>query len=259
MYRKYGKIAGMTLILCVGLSACRKSEKTESPGADKGSVPSGKVGEPPSEGETGKSGKGKAGTKETSGKEVVMTEADKQRAYYFRLGNKADGGDTDAQRELGMRYLTGEGLKQSAQKGIYWLHRAAVGNNKAAQYDLAQILATAEDTEKNAPAALQWMTKAADNGLVDAQRDLAAWYMEGKLVPVDWEKAKKYLIKAAEAGDADAQYIFGEMYLSGSSVVQDEAKAREWIGKAAAQEHPRAQQRLKFLNGEVPAGEESPR
>lgn len=216
-----GAVALLLLIFCGGMASCRKSDEGQSASGDSS--------------ESGPSGK------------VVMTEQDKERAYYFRLATSAEKGDTESQRELGTRYLMGEGLKQSAEKGLYWLHKSASGNNKQAQYALAQLLATAENTEKNATAALQWMTKAADNGLLEAQRDLAAWYLDGKLTPVNWEKAKLYIARAAKAGDADAQYILGEMYLAGTAVEKDEKLAREWIAKAAAQEHPRAKQRLELL------------
>lgn len=216
-----GALALLMLAFCAGIASCRKSDEGQSASGDPSAL-------------------------DSAGK-VVMTEQDKERAYYFKLATSAEKGDTEAQRELGTRYLMGEGLKKSAEKGLYWLHRAANGNNKQAQYALAQLLATAENTEKNAPAALHWMTKAADNGLPEAQRDLAAWYLDGKLTPVNWDKAKLYITRAAKAGDADAQYILGEMYLSGTAVEKDEKLAREWIAKAAAQEHPRAKQRLELL------------
>lgn len=188
-------------------------------------------------------------TTSSSGTEIprTLTEEDKQRLYFYNLANKAAEGDIESLRELGTRYILGQGLLKSPEKGLPLLTKAAEGGSAKAQYALAQIYYAGELAKQNTEQALLYMTRAADAGVPDAQRDLATWYMEGSLITQNWERAKHYLEMASANHDADAQYILGEMYLSGTGVAQDEAKARECFQKAALQAHPRAKQRVEFL------------
>jgi TPR repeat protein len=49
----------------------------------------------------------------------------------------ADQGDTDAQRNLGLRYRKGQGVPQDYQQAVEWYRKAADQGNAAAQFSLA--------------------------------------------------------------------------------------------------------------------------
>ena len=118
--------------------------------------------------------------------------------------------DSEAQYQLGKRYLYGEGFEQSAQKAIHWLQRAAEQQHAKAFEMLGTIYFDQIDygVEKNN------------------------------------EKAMTYFIEAAKLGNADAQFILGKAYLKGKGVSKSEAEGLKWLLAAATQEEANAQLEL---------------
>ena len=108
-------------------------------------------------------------------------------------------GNRDAQHNLGVMFLMGQGVKQDYAK------------------------------------ALAWYRKAAEQGHTDAQYNLGAIYYECPGVPQDYTEAAKWWSKAAEQGHAEAQNNLGQMYCEGKGVPQDEEEALDWFRKAAKQ------------------------
>ncbi len=116
----------------------------------------------------------------------------------------AEQGDVDAQFNLGVRYVTGEGVPQ-------------------------------DDNE-----ALRWFRRAAEQGDADAQFNLGIGYDLGRGVPQDDTEALRWFRRAAEQGLAVAQLNLGVMYAQGQGVPQDYVQARMWQNLAAAQGHENA-------------------
>ncbi len=95
--------------------------------------------------------------------EPVETDQDIQ-----ELIAKAEQGDPDAQYELGICYLHGEGVERNEEEAVKWLTEAAEQGHVDAQYELG-IYYTYVDYEE----AAKWLTEAAEQGHVDAQKKLA--------------------------------------------------------------------------------------
>jgi uncharacterized protein len=125
---------------------------------------------------------------------LACNEVDRTR-WIARLGS------ADAQRALGERYASGEGI------------------------------------ERNLDEAFVWLEKAAEHGSVAAQMRLVALYGE-RGGPDDAARAERWLRAAAEAGDAHGQVRLAEQILAKGG---DEAEAAKWIASAAEKGDPHAQ------------------
>lgn len=77
-----------------------------------------------------------------------------------RLHCLAEGGEINAQYELGLLYRDGFDVEQDASKAFYWLEKAAFGGHVDATYALAMLYAEYDDSDK----ALHWIGIAAKHG-----------------------------------------------------------------------------------------------
>lgn len=108
--------------------------------------------------------------------------------------------DVVAAYHLGIMFLEGRGVTQSAAEGVRWLMRAAQRGHTVAQLKLAELYETGDAVEQDYRAAARWMTE------------------------------------SAYGGNADAQYYLGMYYRLGRGVVQDEIQAYEWIHRSVEYE-----------------------
>jgi GAF domain/Sel1 repeat len=109
-----------------------------------------------------------------------------------RVLNRAGGGDSIAQYEMGLRYADGDGVPQ------------------------------------NYPDAMAWFAKAAANGNDNAQWKLGLGYVMGIGVPHDERKAVVWFKRAANQGDIRAQSVLSDLYLIGRGVPRDYVRAYTW-------------------------------
>src|ERR1700693_4083418 len=122
----------------------------------------------------------------------------KQRAI-ADLKQQAFAGDVNAQVQLGVNYLTGDGVAK-------------------------------DDAE-----ALTWFRKAADQDNPVAERYMAEMYFKGRGVPADNLEAAKWLRMSAEQGDAQSQYSLAVLYTQGMGVPRNFKLAADWMQKSADQ------------------------
>lgn len=143
----------------------------------------------------------------------------------------AEGGDVEAQFNLGKMYRDGQGVEQSNEEAAKWFRKAAEQGDLEAQVELAKryfVLDNLEEAEK-------WFVKAAEQGDADIQCDLGLRYRIGYGVRQSDKEAVKWYRKAAEQGDADAQRHLGWMYENGLGVPQSDYDAADWYILAAEQ------------------------
>ena len=133
---------------------------------------------------------------------------------------RAEAGDTEAQRELVLRYLvasfhaTGEKAAELERTSKLWQKR------------LDETMAAREGD-------LESVRKRAEEGDAAAQRALGFRYSHGVGVEKNEKLAFEWTKKAAEAGDAKAQFNLAGNYAGGESGVKaDPAAATEWYRKA---------------------------
>lgn len=123
----------------------------------------------------------------------------------------AQSGDVQAQYELGLAYLHGEGVKED--------------------YLLAK----------------QWLEQSANANFADAQTALGEMYFKGIGVEQDYQQAKIWFEKAAKQKEVYAEHYLGTMYLGGLGVKQNAQQAEYWFKRAVKQNLAEA----KFALGEL--------
>lgn len=83
--------------------------------------------------------------------------------------------------DLGVQYINGDGVPADAEKGRYYIHRAALLHFPLAQYHLGILFYTGEGGDKNTACARWWLGKSALAGgdiNIMAQQALADIYQE---------------------------------------------------------------------------------
>ncbi len=173
---------------------------------------------------------------------------------------EAEAGDSDAQYEVGIMYLKGQGVEEDRKQAVKWLSSASLGGNEQAAAKLRRMK---EQQERFAQ-----LEKDASSGDAGAQYEIGMMYLKGRGVEKDEERARVWLGKASkgghekattrlgilhyrgEGGKVDykqahalfdrvknhsvlAQYYLGELYASGDGVAQDYDTAVAWYKKAA--------------------------
>jgi hypothetical protein len=190
----------------------------------------------------------------------------------------ARSGDAEAQYEVGIMYLKGQGVKQDRDKAVEWLKAAADAGNEQADSKLARI----EEQESK----FNELQSQAKRGDLDAQYELAMMYLKGRGVAADGKQALRYLQDGADKGDEKAitrlgivsfkgevgppdykkalqlfnqvsdtsvlaQYYLGEMYAGGSGVKRNYNTAIDWYKKAADGGFNRASGKIINLEEEI--------
>ncbi len=116
------------------------------------------------------------------------------------LLRKANGGDVEAQVELGL-YYDDDGVNQNYTEAAHWFLKAANQGNVHSQHYLSIMNLYGQGMPKNETEALNWCIKAANNGHGQAMYDLGVIYEYGDTE--DW------ITKAAHQGFAFAETDLG--------------------------------------------------
>ena len=166
------------------------------------------------------------------------------KASFEETKGRAENGDVEAQYDLGVCYLEGNGVAKDSIEAVKWFRRAAEQGYAKAQRSLGLCYITENGVTKDEDEAVKWFRKAAAQGFAEAQSNLGRCYHEGEGVTQDYAEAAKWLRKAAEQGHALAQCGLGECYAADEGVAKDEVEAAKWFRKAADQGNDLAQGRL---------------
>lgn len=159
----------------------------------------------------------------------------------------AERGDTDAQFELGLRYLTGEGFDKNEEEGVRWLEKAAEAGHLRAMHVYGSLFEDGVTVEKDLAKAVQWYEKAANGGFVMAQHALAVAYELGQGVKQDKAKAAEWFEKAAAQNYPPSMSALASKLETGEGVPKDTARAALLYLKASKQDFAPAMARLAHL------------
>jgi TPR repeat protein len=160
----------------------------------------------------------------------------------------ADRGDSDAQFELGLRLLTGEGVTKDLEQGRKWVLSAAEAEHLRAQYVMGSVYEDGLGVPRDEGKAVQWYRRSAQHGFAPAQFAVAVAYDTGRGVAKDEAKALEWLQRAADQQHAQAQTALAVKYEMGQGGVKaDPAKAALWYLRAANQQWVQAMTRLAHL------------
>ncbi|MBA2268975.1 MAG: SEL1-like repeat protein [Chthoniobacterales bacterium] len=157
------------------------------------------------------------------------------------LAEAAENGDSEAQYNLGMMYLTGLGVPQDDGTGFRWIRKAAEHNHAEAEFILGLMFDEGRATSKDEGEAAKWYRKAADQNEPRAQHQLARAYALGRGVTQDLREAARWYKLAAQQGLVDAQSSLALLYETGTGEDEDQKEALRWYLKAAQQGDAEAQ------------------
>jgi len=150
------------------------------------------------------------------------------------LEEKAKGGDPKAERDLGLRYLAGDGLTTNEAEAARWLLSAAYKGEPTAEYWLGTLYARGHGVPADAFQASHWYEAGAKQGNLRAMHSLAVANFEGWGREKNYTEAAKWFEKAAQLGSVDSQYNLAVLYEQGTGVPKSLSDAYRWYAIAAA-------------------------
>jgi TPR repeat protein len=145
----------------------------------------------------------------------------------------ATAGNTNAQLQLGIRYLGGTNVQPNYPEAVKWLEQAAQSGNAQAEFLLGTLYQTGQGVKRDYTNALLWFEKAAAQKHREALYNLGSLYGSGRGVAQDSEKAAHYYLQAAELGDSYAQFNVAQRYELGRGVSTNFVESWKWFDLAA--------------------------
>ena len=124
---------------------------------------------------------------------------------------------------------------------------AAEGGNADAQVNIGGMYANGEGVAQNFDEALKWYRLAAEQGNAAAQNRLGSMYDDGVGVAQNYEEAAKWYRRSAEQGNIGAQINLGVMCAKGVGVPKDFVSAYMWLSVAASRIPPDANDMRVFV------------
>lgn len=147
--------------------------------------------------------------------------------------------------------LSGHALAQSFDE----VQKKAQGGDAEAQYNLGVMYYNGSGVTKDHKQAAKWYKEAADQGLAKAQVNLGELCRYGLGAPRSYVTAVEWYEKAANQGHLPGMYHLGWMYYYGMGASNKEAQGIALFEKAAAQGHRASQYMLIDIIWETAEGE----
>lgn len=151
---------------------------------------------------------------------------------------RAKKGEAEAQYNLALLYLAGDGVEKDAGTAVKWLKLAAEQGLPKAQYGLGVRYNKGEGVEKDPAQAAKWFRRAACQNLPQAQYSLGIRYVEGKGVPQDYLEAYKWFTIAVNNGKEPAAKCLGNIeqmkLLTAEQIDEAKTRAAEFVPKTSS-------------------------
>ena len=111
------------------------------------------------------------------------------------------------------------------------LTKFALKGDSAAQYALGMRYGTGDGVRQNYNEAMSWFRQAAEQGDVRAQAKLAMWYWAGRGAQKDCSKSYYWGLLAQAGGEQSVQQMVGECasYLSDAQRAAEHREADKWL------------------------------
>lgn len=156
-------------------------------------------------------------------------------------------GDVAAQVQLGVIYLTGDGVPRDDAEAVKWLRKAADQDNARAERYLAEMYFKGRGVTADSTEAAKLLQMAAEQGDAESEHNLAVLYVQGEGVARNPKQAALWMRKAADQNLASAQLGMGALCENGDGVAPDPVEAANWYRKAVAQNYVPAMNSLALL------------
>ncbi len=142
----------------------------------------------------------------------------------FNLNKSANSGDMNAQHELGIRYLTGQGVFADTVKSAYWIKKAADQKLPQACYNYGILLNNGWGLKWDPVEAYKNFLYAAEHDMPEAEFAVGIIYTDDLVVERNWDAAYLWIKKAAAAGSKPAKEVLPEIEKRTSkSIIKDTA------------------------------------
>lgn len=140
----------------------------------------------------------------------------------------AEKGDANAQYEVGMRHIEGEGVPQDYKKAFELLSKAAEQKHAKAENALGMMYSEGLGIPRDYKKAIEWYTRAAQQGNTAAQYNLGGMYHKEQGIPKDNPQGKieAYVWMRLGMGDDPGRYRVFNHVAEGLSQ-KEEARAIE--------------------------------
>jgi TPR repeat protein len=127
------------------------------------------------------------------------------------LYRKAEQNDPDAEYNLGLRLLRGEGLPRNEAEAATWFERAARMGDARAQFQLGEVYTSGTGVPQDQVTGYTWMTLASSNGDTQAEaaiRGLTPELSGPDIARVRWNLAEMYKNGIGTRADKSAAYVW---------------------------------------------------
>lgn len=162
------------------------------------------------------------------------------------LQNKARGGNSEDQYQLGKLLIKGEQTQKNVEDGVKWLIEAAKSDNPNAILMLAEQALVGEGIPKDNKVAFEYYKKASQLNHPDANYKLGVFLIYHLVLHIN--EGEALIRKSANSGHADAQFELALVYLNGASGISiDNEEAIRWFEKSAESGNLRALNELGYL------------
>jgi TPR repeat protein len=172
---------------------------------------------------------------------------------FENLLTEAEGGSTEAQRDVGLAYYDGKGVKKNYDKALFWFQKAANRKDTTAMRYLGRMYGRGQGVAPDIKKAFYWVEQVARAGHPAAQSLLGLLYYEGQGTQKDLKKSFLWSEKAAKQGDPNAQYLLGQHYAFGEGVAKNPEKAAFWWSLAADHDQDYAKNAQKIVKTLTPS------
>jgi len=149
-------------------------------------------------------------------------------------------------------FASGSRIEKDYQEAIKWWTLAANGGQVDAQFNLGLIYYRGLSVNRDDKKSVELFTQAAEQGHGYAQYSLAVMYSFGHGVEKSYASALSWYRKSAEQGIAQAQFNMGVFYENGYAVERDLDVAQQWYERATAQGLAEASEKLDNLKKSTP-------
>ena len=164
-----------------------------------------------------------------------------------QLTSLARSGDMKAERDLGLKYLAGDGVQANESEAARWLMRAAYRGEPTAEYWLGTLYARGHGVPEDAFQANHWYEAAAQKGNRRAMHSFAVAYFQGWGVEKNYAEAARWFRSASDLGFVDSQFNLAVLYERGAGIQQSLTDAYKWYAIAAKGGDKEAETRVAVL------------
>lgn len=154
----------------------------------------------------------------------------RRKAFHLYL-RAAESGNHHGMLRVGIFYSSGEWpAEQNYQKAAEWFQKAAELGENAAMHNIGMFHLEGKGVSLSVDKGMTWLHKAALNNDITALRKLIWLYSQGEMgVQKDPVKAYEYALQASEQGDALSMLKLAAFLKAGIGVEPNEEKARYWV------------------------------